>query len=136
MIDPEIFENECIFKTSRSSGKGGQNVNKTETKVSLWFDVAASTLFDDEEKDRIRSRLATYITDDGYLQLSCDEQRSQLQNKQSVVERAVAMLEKALVRKKPRKPSKPSKAAVEKRLETKRRNALKKIDRGKFPEPE
>jgi ribosome-associated protein len=134
MIDPETFENECTFKTSRSSGKGGQNVNKTETKVSLWFDVAASTLFDDEEKERIHKRLATYITDDGYLQLNCDEHRSQLQNKQSVIERACAMLEKALVKAKPRKPSKPSKAAVEKRLETKRRNALKKSERGKFPE--
>ena len=131
MIDPVVFENECIFRTSRSSGKGGQNVNKTETKVGLWFDVAASTLFRDEEKTRILSRLAPAITDDGYLQLNCDEQRSQLQNKQSVIERAIVMLEKALVVAKPRKPSKPSKASVEKRLEEKRRTSQKKIERGK-----
>jgi len=114
MIDPIIFENECLFKTSRSSGKGGQNVNKTETKVGLWFDVAASALFSDEEKTLILSRLASVITDDGYLQLTCDEQRSQLQNKQLVVERAIGMLEKALVVPKPRKKTKPSKATIEK----------------------
>ena len=131
MIDFTAFENECIFRTSRSSGKGGQNVNKTETKVGLWFDVAASALFSDEEKARILSRLASAITDDGYLQLVCDEQRSQLQNKQLVIERALAMLEKALVKPKPRKRTKPSKAAVEKRLKDKRRVANKKSERGR-----
>jgi ribosome-associated protein len=129
MIDPVAFENECVFRTSRSSGKGGQNVNKTETKVGLWFDVAASTFFSDEEKARILSKLATAITDDGYLQLNCDEQRSQLQNKQSVIERAIRMLEKALIVAKPRKKTKPSKAAVEKRLEDKRRTSIKKSER-------
>ena len=132
MIDPVTFENECIFRTSRSSGKGGQNVNKTETKVGLWFHVAASTLFNDEEKIRIFSKLASAITDDGYLQLNCEEQRSQLQNKQLVVERAIGMLEKALIVAKPRKKTKPSKATVEKRLEDKHRTSLKKSERGKF----
>jgi len=131
MIDPIIFENECLFKTSRSSGKGGQNVNKTETKVGLWFDVAASALFSDEEKTLILSRLASVITDDGYLQLTCDEQRSQLQNKLLVVERAIGMLEKALVVPKPRKKTKPSKATIEKRLEEKRKKSLKKFVRNK-----
>jgi len=132
MIDSVTFENECVFKTSRSSGKGGQNVNKTETKVCLWFDVAASTLFNDEEKTRILSRLSSVITNDGYLQLNCDEQRSQLQNKQLVIERAIVMLEKALVVTKPRKRTKPSKESVEKRLEEKRRNANKKNERGQI----
>ena len=133
-MEPETkitFENECLFKTSRSSGKGGQNVNKTETKVALWFDVAASALFSDEEKTRILSRLASMITDDGFLQLTCDEQRSQLQNKQLVIERAIEMLEKAMVAPKPRKKTKPSKATIEKRLEEKRKKSLKKIDRNK-----
>jgi len=130
-FDPEIFENECLFKTSRSSGKGGQNVNKTETKVGLWFNVAASALFSEEEKMRIHTRLATSITDDGFLQLNCDEHRSQLQNKQAVIERAIAMLQKALVVPKPRKKSKPSKATIEKRLEEKRKKSLKKFDRNK-----
>ncbi len=132
MIDSIAFENECLFRTSRSSGKGGQNVNKTETKVGLWFDVAASTLFNDEEKARILLRLVSVITDDGYLQLTCDEQRSQLQNKQLVIERAITMFEKALVVPKPRKRTKPSKASVEKRLEEKRRNSLRKNERGKL----
>ena len=129
MIDPFSFENECVFRTSRSSGKGGQNVNKTETKVGLWFDVAASTLFSDEEKARLCLKLASAITDDGFLQLNCDEQRSQLQNKQLVIERAIRMLEKALIMAKPRKKTKPSKVAVEKRLEDKRRTSIKKSER-------
>ena len=128
-MDKSAFENECIFRTSRSSGKGGQHVNKTESKVGLWFDVAASALFSDEEKTRILSRLASAITDDGFLQLSCDEQRSQLQNKQLVIERAIVMLQKSLIVAKPRKRTKPSKEAVEKRLENKRRNAIKKNER-------
>ena len=132
MIDPVAFENECAFRTSRSSGKGGQNVNKTESKVGLWFDVAASALFNDEEKTRILSRLASFITDDGYLQMNCDEQRSQLKNKQLVIKRAVALLEKSLVVAKPRKRTKPSKAAVEKRLEDKRSKSLKKNERSKW----
>jgi len=132
MIDAITFENECIFRTSRSSGKGGQHVNKTESKVGLWFDVAASTMFTDEEKTRILSRLASSITVDGYLQLSCEEQRSQLQNKQSVIERAIAMLEKSLVVAKPRRRTKPSKAAVEKRLEEKRKQSFKKSERSKL----
>ena len=131
-IDPTIFENECVFRTSRSSGKGGQNVNKTETKVGLWFDVAASTLFSDEEKARIFSRLASAITDEGCLQLNCDTHRSQLKNRQLVVERATHMLEKALVTPKVRKRIKPSKAMVEKRLEEKRRKSNQKNERGKI----
>ena len=132
VIDSVAFENECTFRTSRSSGKGGQHVNKTETKVGLWFDVATSALFNDEEKARIFSKLASVITNDGFLQLNCDEQRSQLQNKQSVIERAIALLEKSLVVAKPRKRTKPSKAAVEKRLEEKRRISLKKNERGRL----
>jgi len=132
MIDASVFENECIFRTSRSSGKGGQHVNKTETKVGLWFDVAASALFSDEEKARIHSRLESVITDDGYLQLNCDEQRSQLQNRQSVIERAIEILEKSLIITKPRKRTKPSKEAVEKRLEEKRKKSLKKSERSKL----
>jgi len=129
-IDVTAFENECIFRTSRSSGKGGQNVNKTESKVGLWFDVAASELFSDQEKTRILLRLASVITDDGYLQMSCDEQRSQLQNKQLVIERAIGVLKKSLVVAKPRKRTKPSKESVEKRLENKRRKSIKKERRG------
>ena len=132
MIDPIVFESECIFRTSRSSGKGGQNVNKTETKVGLWFDVAASSLFDDEEKARVLSKLASSMTDDGYLQLNCDAQRSQLQNKQLVIERAINKLEKALIVVKPRKKTRPSKAVREKRLEDKRRTSLKKSERGRW----
>ena len=132
MIDSAVFESECTFRTSRSSGKGGQHVNKTETKVGLWFDVAASSLFSDEEKIRILSRLASAITDEGYLQMSCDERRSQLQNRQLVIARAVATLEKSLIIPKPRKRTKPSKAAVERRLEEKHRQSLKKNERGSF----
>ncbi|MDR3246488.1 MAG: aminoacyl-tRNA hydrolase [Prevotellaceae bacterium] len=129
MIDFMAFEAGCTFKTSRSGGKGGQNVNKTETKVGLWFDIAASELFSDEEKERIFKRLASYITDEKCLQLTCDTHRSQLQNKHLVVRRAISLINGALIVNKPRKPSKPSRLAVERRLEEKRKNAQKKMYR-------
>ena len=136
MIDPVAFESECVFKTSRSSGKGGQHVNKTETKVSLRFDIAVSMLFTDDEKERIFCRLSAYITDNGCLKLDCDEQRSQLKNKQAVINRAIKLLDKALVVAKPRKASKPTKASIEKRMEEKRKTALKKTARIKPVDPE
>jgi ribosome-associated protein len=129
MIDYVAFEAECTFKTSRSSGKGGQNVNKTETKVGLWFNIPASALFTDEEKERILNRLASYITDEKCLQLTCDTHRSQLQNKHLVIHRAISLINSALLVNKPRKPSKPSRMAVEKRLEEKRKTAQKKMNR-------
>jgi ribosome-associated protein len=131
-IDPISFEKECTFRTARSGGKGGQNVNKVETKVVLLFDVAASELFSEEEKATLFRKLATRLTRDGVLQVSCERERSQFRNKEIALFRAIALLEKALKPVTPRKKTKPTKAAVEKRLQAKQLQAKKKEWRTKI----
>ncbi len=128
-IDPIIFEQECRFRTSRSSGKGGQNVNKVETKVELLFDISSSALFDDEQKALLLQKLAARLNADGRFSVVCEEERSQLKNKELAVEKAIALMEKALKPVKPRKKTKPSQASVEKRLDNKKRVAEKKRER-------
>jgi ribosome-associated protein len=131
-IDPIAFEKECTFRTARSGGKGGQHVNKVETKVVLVFSVAASALFDENEKATLYHKLATRLTQEGVLQVSCDRERSQLKNKTIAITRAIALLEKALQPVKPRKKTKPTKASVEKRLQDKLFVTKKKELRGKI----
>ena len=106
-IDPTAFEKECTFRTARSGGKGGQHVNKVETKVVLTFSPAASALFDDEEKERLAQRLASRLSQEGLLQVSCDRERSQTVNKALAIRRAIALLEKALTPLPPRRKTKP-----------------------------
>lgn len=117
------------YKTSRSGGKGGQNVNKVSTKVELLFGVSSFALFTDEEKALLSTRLASRMNKDGLLQVVCDEERSQLLNKEIALDKLYDILVKALHQPKKRKASKPSKAAKAARLDDKRRAALKKINR-------
>jgi len=131
-IDPIAFEKDCTFRTARSGGKGGQNVNKVETKVVLVFDVAASALFSEEEKTVLFKKLSARLTQDGILQVSCEKERSQLQNKETAIAKAVALLQKALTPVKPRKKTKPTKASVEKRLQEKQTRAKTKEMRTKI----
>lgn len=119
------------FQTSRSSGAGGQNVNKVETKVTLLFDVAAATLFSEVEKIRLRKRLSNRLQAEGLLQVTNQETRSQLRNKELALQKLVELLSDALKTEKPRKATKPSKAAVQRRLDAKRQQALRKINRRK-----
>ena len=120
------FTGECVFTASRSSGPGGQNVNKVSTRIELRFDVAASWLLNEEEKNLIRQNLARYLTNDDVLILVSQTERSQLGNKVKVIERLNRLLDKALIPPKIRRSSHPTVASREKRLEEKRRRSQKK----------
>lgn len=117
---------ECQFSASRSTGPGGQNVNKVNTQVSLRFDVQRSELLEEEDKMMIYQKLASYISKDGILILNVQTHRSQLQNKEEVVIKFKRLIEKAFAPRKIRKATKPSKAAIQKRLDEKKKQSQKK----------
>jgi ribosome-associated protein len=121
---------EFSFRTSRSGGKGGQNVNKVSTKVELLWDFNTSPLFNEEEKGKIALRLANRINKENIFQLVSEEARTQLGNKQIVIKKAFMLISESLKEQKKRKPSKPTYSSVKKRLDAKRRLSLKKINRG------
>ena len=125
------LQKEITYKTSRSGGKGGQNVNKVSSKVELLFDVRNSLLFTDEEKQLLNEKLQTRFNKDGLVQVICDEERSQYLNKEKAVERLIVLLSKALIKPKVRKPTKVSKQAKAARLNNKRIHAEKKDSRKK-----
>jgi ribosome-associated protein len=127
------FADEFSITASRSSGAGGQNVNKVSTKVELRFHVASSQLLTDQEKELIFLKLAGKISLEGYLIIVSQTERSQLKNKEIAVQKFYTIIEKALTPRIKRKPTKPTKASKEKRLESKRIHAEKKISR-KNPE--
>lgn len=124
------FLTEFQFQTSRSSGPGGQNVNKVETKVQLNFNIGASQNLSDSEKALLFEKLKNKITEEGVLQIAVQEKRSQLQNKEIAIKKFGDFLRKAFERKKIRKATKPGKGAIEKRLKSKKINAEKKANRG------
>jgi ribosome-associated protein len=128
-INKEVLQKEVTYKTSRSGGKGGQNVNKVATKVELLFSVNDSTLFNEDEKQLLNEKLQSRFNKDGYIQVICDEERSQYLNKQKAVERLIMLLIKALHIPKIRKIKGVSKAAKAARLENKRINSAKKESR-------
>lgn len=119
-INKESLQKEIIYKASRSGGKGGQNVNKVSSKVELLFSVDNSALFNEDEKLLLKDKLQTRFNKDGYVQVFCDEERSQYLNKQKALERLIVLLAKALHKPKVRKATRVSKAAKAARLENKR----------------
>lgn len=130
-MDKKQIHSELQFKAVRSSGAGGQHVNKVSTKVELAFDVAASQGLSALEKERLLLKLKSRLTKDGVLQLHCDESRSQHKNRDLVVKRFFDLLKNALTVPKKRKPTKPTRSSVEKRLKSKKQAAEKKSQRKK-----
>lgn len=123
------LQREVQYKTSRSGGKGGQNVNKVSTKVELLFSIRDSALFTDEEKEILSQKLQSRFNKDRLVQVVCDEERSQFLNKEIAVERLVVLLTQALQKQKVRKPTKMSRAAKAARVDNKKKQSAKKADR-------
>ena len=122
---------EFIFKTTRSSGPGGQNVNKVSSKVELYFDVNASQILNDWQKTRLWQKQTNKISQEGVFKIVCQVDRSQLRNKELVVEKFYDLLKKSFHVEKIRKPSKPSKSAINERIKVKKVRAVVKQNRNK-----
>jgi ribosome-associated protein len=127
-------EEELTFVTSRSGGPGGQNVNKLETRVTVRFDLASPSL-DDEQRRRLRERLASRVSRAGALQVTSQRHRTQAANRDAAVARLAELMREALAEREPRRPTRPGRAARARRLDAKRRRSRRKRERT-APRPE
>ena len=132
-MDTEKIISELSFKAVRSSGAGGQNVNKVSSKVVLSFDLNNSESLSEEQKLLLFENLKTKLTSEGILILNCDEDRSQLKNKEIVTKRFLKIIQNALIIPKERKLTKIPRSVIEKRIKEKRTNSEIKQNR-KRPE--
>jgi ribosome-associated protein len=131
MFDKHALTLELNYKAIRSSGAGGQHVNKVSSKIELTFNIQESLVFDEAQKARLLNKLSSKFTKEGLLIMQCDETRSQHKNKELVTKRFFALLESGLHTPKKRIPTKTPRAAVKKRLKTKRNLSEKKTNRQK-----
>ncbi len=134
--DIEIGEDEIGFSYSRSSGPGGQNVNKVATRVTVLWDVQSSKSVNDADRARIRRLLAGRINRDGVLRVTSSRHRSRKANRAAALTRFAELLSTALERRPARVPTRPTRAAKERRLTGKRRRGLQKRERSKRVHPD
>lgn len=130
-MNKEGIIQELKFKAVRSSGAGGQNVNKVSSKVELTFDLENSNALTELEKNRLRKKLYSKLSKENLLLMQCEETRSQHKNKELVIQKFLETIQVNLVVPKRRRKTKPTRSAIEKRLKSKKRAALKKVNRSK-----
>ncbi|MET2986264.1 alternative ribosome rescue aminoacyl-tRNA hydrolase ArfB [Aureibaculum conchae] len=130
-MNTENLVKELSFKAIRSSGAGGQHVNKVSSKIELTFDLENSNELTDEQKQLLLKNLANRLTKEKVFILFCDESRSQHKNKEIAIKRFLELIKNGLKKPKLRKKTKPSKAAIRKRLKTKKKLSEKKVNRQK-----
>ena len=130
-MNKDILLSELNYKAVRSSGAGGQNVNKVSSKVVLSFDLEKSKGLNEEEKIYLKEKLASKLTQEFILILNCDEDRSQVKNKSIVTKRFLKIIEKGLTKTKIRRSTKVTRASKERRLKTKKTTSIIKQNRKK-----
>ena len=130
----ECLKKELQYRTSRSSGPGGQHVNKAETRVELVWELEASECLNGVRKRRVRKRLGSRFTQDGLLILAGEKYRSQHRNREEVTERFLDMITESIVPIKKRKPTKPTRTSREKRIRDKKIRGERKRLRRNRPE--
>tara|TARA_B110000902_G_scaffold201740_1_gene229101 strand:+ start:1871 stop:2275 length:405 start_codon:yes stop_codon:yes gene_type:complete len=130
-MNPIDIIKELNFKAIKSSGAGGQHVNKTSSKIELTFDLESSNALSDGEKILLKTKLSSKLTKENVLILFCDESRSQHRNKNIAIKRFLELLKTNLIRPKRRKATKPSKGSIKIKAENKKRVSVKKALRKK-----
>ncbi|MFL5509465.1 MAG: alternative ribosome rescue aminoacyl-tRNA hydrolase ArfB [Gemmatimonadaceae bacterium] len=126
-----IPRGELDVRVSRSSGAGGQHVNKTSSRVEIFWNIERSPVLNEEQRGRLRTKLSSRLTSDGSVRVVASDMRSQSRNRGLAEERLADLIRRALTVPKKRRPTKPSKASKEARLESKKRHSTKKADRRK-----
>jgi len=125
-MNSENIQKELNFKAIRSSGAGGQHVNKTSSKIELTFDLENSISLSGEQKELLKTKLSSKLTKENVLILFCEETRSQHRNKDLAIKRFISLIKKSLIRPKKRRPTKPSKSSIKRIAENKQRTSVKK----------